>query len=223
MKNPQLENGYIKLANDIVDQLCKLYLTSCEWQIIWVVLRQTYGWNKKTDNITLTQFEKMTGMERSRVCKTIKKLVSKRTLLKDGSAFSFNKCVSQWVVSERTPPSVQTGNLGLKKESDIKKESLVLQKTIVTRFAPPSVLEVEEYCQSKKYSFDPEAFVAYYGSIGWMVGKHKMKDWKKACTTWQKNQLKRSQPPPPQPSIYPDEEELKKWKESIRLPDDPSL
>ena len=35
------------------------------------------------------------------------------------------------------------------------------------------------------YSFDPESFVAFYASKGWMVGKSKMRDWKQACVTWE--------------------------------------
>ena len=54
-------------------------------------------------------------------------------------------------------------------------------------FVKPSVEEVKTYCEAKGYTFDPESFVAYYDSNGWMVGKSKMKNWKAACTTWAKN------------------------------------
>lgn len=56
------------------------------------------------------------------------------------------------------------------------------------RFAPPSVDEVREYCSEKGYTFDPEAFVAFYESKGWKVGRNPMKSWQAACTTWQKRQ-----------------------------------
>ena len=46
------------------------------------------------------------------------------------------------------------------------------------RFTPPTVEQVAEYCQGKGYHIDPEAFVAFYASKGWMVGKSPMKDWK---------------------------------------------
>jgi hypothetical protein len=32
---------------------------------------------------------------------------------------------------------------------------------------------------------DPQRFVDYYTSNGWMVGKNKMKDWKAAVRTWE--------------------------------------
>lgn len=53
------------------------------------------------------------------------------------------------------------------------------------RFTPPSVEEVSEYVAKMGYSFDPESFVAFYASKGWMVGKSKMRDWKQACVTWE--------------------------------------
>ena len=53
-----------------------------------------------------------------------------------------------------------------------------------SRFIPPSVREVADYCVEKGYKIDPEHFVNYYTSNGWMVGKNKMKDWKAAVRTW---------------------------------------
>lgn len=56
-----------------------------------------------------------------------------------------------------------------------------------TRFIPPSVEEVQAYCRERKNNVDAERFVNYYTSNGWMVGKNKMKDWKSAVRTWERN------------------------------------
>ena len=53
-------------------------------------------------------------------------------------------------------------------------------------FSHPSVDEVRDYCIEKGYLFDPEAFVAYYESNGWKVGRNPMKSWRAACATWAK-------------------------------------
>ena len=55
-----------------------------------------------------------------------------------------------------------------------------------TRFSPPSVQEIEEYCREKGFLLDAERFVDYYASIGWRVGKNPMKDWRAAVRTWVK-------------------------------------
>lgn len=61
-------------------------------------------------------------------------------------------------------------------------------------FTPPTVEQVAAYCQEKGYTFDPEAFVAFYTSKGWKVGRDTMKDWRAACVTWQKRQPTPSTP-----------------------------
>lgn len=61
------------------------------------------------------------------------------------------------------------------------------------RFAPPSVDDVQEYCEEKGYQIDPEAFVDFYAAKGWKVGNQPMKDWKAAVRTWTRRET--SAPP----------------------------
>lgn len=60
-------------------------------------------------------------------------------------------------------------------------------KNTQKRFVPPTVDEVRAYCQDRQNGIDPQRFVDYYTSNGWMVGKNKMKDWKAAVRTWEQN------------------------------------
>ena len=55
------------------------------------------------------------------------------------------------------------------------------------RFVPPDVNQVQEYCDNRNNGIDAQAFVDFYTSKGWMVGKNKMKDWKAAVRTWERN------------------------------------
>ena len=59
-----------------------------------------------------------------------------------------------------------------------------------TRFVPPTVEEVQAYCNERGNRVNPEAFVDFYSAKGWMVGKNKMKDWKAAVRTWEKSEIK---------------------------------
>ena len=56
-----------------------------------------------------------------------------------------------------------------------------------SQFIPPNVIEVRAYCNERKNHVDPQRFVDYYTSKGWMVGKTKMKDWRAAVRTWEKD------------------------------------
>lgn len=75
----------------------------------------------------------------------------------------------------------------LGKES-IGKDSLGEDRKGNKRFTPPSATEVADYVSEKGYHIDPEAFVDFYQSKGWKVGKDSMKDWKAAVRTWEKRE-----------------------------------
>lgn len=63
-----------------------------------------------------------------------------------------------------------------------------------TRFSPPSVQKIEDYCTEKGFLLDAERFVDYYASVGWRVGKNPMKDWRAAVRTWVKKDTPKPEP-----------------------------
>ncbi len=104
MANPQKENGYTAIANEILERLVNTALLGSEFQVALFVIRKTYGYQKKSDIISLTQFEKGTGLSRPTVVKTIKNLMSRKILVKiylphKRISFSFNKDYENWVVN----------------------------------------------------------------------------------------------------------------------------
>ena len=54
-------------------------------------------------------------------------------------------------------------------------------------FTPPTIDDVKAYCKERNNKVDPEHWYAHYTANGWMVGRNKMKDWKHAVITWEKN------------------------------------
>lgn len=48
------------------------------------------------------------------------------------------------------------------------------------RFTPPTLAEVQSYVAERHSPVDPQGFIDFYASKGWMVGKTPMKDWKAA-------------------------------------------
>lgn len=54
------------------------------------------------------------------------------------------------------------------------------------KFIPPTVEEVKAYCQETGKLIDAEAFVNYYTSNGWKVGRNPMKNWKTTVANWRK-------------------------------------
>ena len=54
-------------------------------------------------------------------------------------------------------------------------------------FIHPTLAEVTAYCKERHNNVDPQTFIDFYESKGWMVGKNKMKDWKACVRTWEKS------------------------------------
>lgn len=57
-----------------------------------------------------------------------------------------------------------------------------------TKFIPPTVEEVRQFCQENGYITDPEQFVDYYQARGWYLKPgQQMKDWKASVRYWERN------------------------------------
>jgi len=63
-----------------------------------------------------------------------------------------------------------------------------------SRFVPPTLTQVHEYCHSRLNEVDAGRFIDFYTTKGWMVGKNKMKDWKAAVRNWERGNSKQQQP-----------------------------
>jgi phage replication O-like protein O len=103
MASPQVENGYTKIANEILDRLVNTSLLGAEFQVLLFIIRKTYGYNKIVDRISFTQFEKATGISRPTINKTIKNLITKGMIVKiylpEGNiGYTFIKDHEKWVV-----------------------------------------------------------------------------------------------------------------------------
>ena len=59
-----------------------------------------------------------------------------------------------------------------------------------SRFTPPTIDDVRQYCQERQNGIDAEAFVDFYASKGWKVGSQPMKDWKACVRTWERREGK---------------------------------
>ena len=76
------------------------------------------------------------------------------------------------------------------------------QKT--KRFAKPSFDDLENYKKEKKLNLDSQAFLDYYDSKGWIVGKTPMKDWKATARGWSGRQSGFGNSQQPQQPSYED-------------------
>ena len=57
-------------------------------------------------------------------------------------------------------------------------------------FKKPTLDEVKNYCILRKNNIDAQAFIDFYESKGWQIGKEKMKSWKACVRTWESREKK---------------------------------
>ncbi len=82
MARPQLENGYTKMANELLEALSRINLCAYETRVLLFIIRKTYGWRKKTDWISLSQTAMDTGIRKAHICRTINSLVARNIIIK---------------------------------------------------------------------------------------------------------------------------------------------
>lgn len=104
MASPQLENGYTKLSNEILESFAKSNLTARDFKIIIVLIRFTYGWyNSKSANISLQTFSHRTNISYKNCQKVVKRLIKKNVIIEITSnkgfrsrLLQFNKDYETW-------------------------------------------------------------------------------------------------------------------------------
>lgn len=105
-KTPQLENGYVRIANELFEEILKFPFSKRELLIVLAVIRKTYGYGKKVDDMTMTQLAKITGIQRTHVGETVTELNNKNVLLirdgHHGKIIGLSKNYKNWKRSPKT-------------------------------------------------------------------------------------------------------------------------
>lgn len=100
MAKPQLENGYLRIANNLVDALVRTRIAGEANQVLWFIIRKTYGYQKKEDRISLSQFVEATGIRKSHVVRALDKLQTMKLVTKKGNgtvaSYSLQKDYDKW-------------------------------------------------------------------------------------------------------------------------------
>lgn len=120
----QIETGkYTRIVNEVLEQLVKGCLLGSEYQVVLFVIRKTWGYNKKEDVISFSQFILGTGLSRETINKTLKNLVLKKILVKrcglgkQQISYKFNKYWKEWLVNPHglVKSNAKTSQLNIEK------------------------------------------------------------------------------------------------------------
>ena len=168
MKNntPQLENGYVRISNEIYDKLCNFRMPGQVRQIVDCVVRKTYGYNKKEDWIAQTQIIEMTGMNKGNVSRELKRAVTNKIVIVSDNRLRLNKNLDEWL-------SFEGNHFNPKKlSSPITNKKVIVNATKVIGSDNKKLSEATVTIDSRQYTKD-----SYAAAPGKNATKKEKKTW----------------------------------------------
>ena len=114
MSNPQLENGYTRIANEILDALAITDLNGSQRRIIDVLIRQTYGYQRKSHKLSISFISKATRLNNRQIQRELTKLIERKIIsiiskatFNESRELQLNKDYKSWLnsteVAKKTP------------------------------------------------------------------------------------------------------------------------
>lgn len=216
-----MNNGWIKLHRSLTqwewwdDQnTTRLWLT-----ILLHVSHEPKRWRgielKAGEMVTsYRKLARLSGLSERSVRTALANIVSTHEV----TCTSTHKCtiikVVKWAQYQGSDNQTDTlTDTGAVSKSTTNKNKEIRNKEKRINTIPPTLAEVTAYCKERHNNVDPQTFMDFYESKGWMVGKNKMKDWKACVRTWEKGRSGKGhvviEPPDYiKPPVNWDEEEL---------------
>ena len=106
MAKPELDDGFTRIANEILGALSRINLSAYETSVLLFIFRNTYGWQRKEDLLALEFIAEGTGIRKQHICRTLGRLRKKKMVVmrKDSRGFSlygFQKDYERWAITWR--------------------------------------------------------------------------------------------------------------------------
>jgi phage replication O-like protein O len=99
--SPQLEDGHIRIANELYGAILMYPFTGRQLKVLLAIMRKTYGYGKKLDDVSASQIGALCGLGRTHVTATMNQLAELSVIVKSpgvhGSIVGVNKDYKSWV------------------------------------------------------------------------------------------------------------------------------
>ena len=158
MADVQTENGFTKIANELLDHLISLHLPPNQWKVVLFIIRRTYGYGKKVDYIANSQICEATGLHKSHVSRALCLLEMMNLITRKGKYVGIQKDWERWrklsklVTKEKLPISAtldtKLPELATDKKLPISATELPISATKVT--SPLVTQKKKENIQKKR-------------------------------------------------------------------------
>ena len=95
-----LENGYVRIANELVEAIAVRPIPGRTRRVLDVIIRYTYGYNRKESMIPSNVFTDMTGLTFQDMCRARKRLEMSNMIIVGGTqrsrTYAINSDISTW-------------------------------------------------------------------------------------------------------------------------------
>jgi phage replication O-like protein O len=81
MASPQVENGFARIANELLEAICQRRCSGAQLRILLAVVRPTYGYGRKSARIGNGLLAKLTGRHKRQVALDVNRLIKAGLLI----------------------------------------------------------------------------------------------------------------------------------------------
>ena len=106
MANPQKEDGYVGIANELFEAIyMKFDFTKRQLRILSAIIRHSYGWNRNKCSLSLREISSQTGIDFRHVSSALQELIEMSVLFVEGfqnekRTYILNKDYDTWSVTK---------------------------------------------------------------------------------------------------------------------------
>lgn len=102
--NPQLEDGFTRIANELLEAISTFGFSQRELSVLLAIIRKTYGYGKKTDDMSASQLTALCNVPRQHVTTTLLSLANRNVISKIpgrfGSIIGIQKNHKKWIAQD---------------------------------------------------------------------------------------------------------------------------
>lgn len=203
MANPQKENGYTPISNELLDEIIMFGFVATHYKIVLCCLRYSYGFSRKDAELSESYLAKATNISKRYISQELNKLIDMKvvTVIKESTYSSariicINKNYEEWESRTTVPQANHSStdepeqdttvepelNTTVEPQVDSIKQNIKQNIKQVPKkqnkrkkkiFVKPTIPEIQAYCDERKNGIDAEYFFSYYETRDWIMSNGK--------------------------------------------------
>jgi phage replication O-like protein O len=117
--SPQVEDGYTRIANELLEAIYSTGFNGTQFKILLCIIRYTYGFKRKSHDLSIGFISKATGVSRRYISAELSRLIDSKviTVLQEHTdttsrVLALNKNYTQWNISRTNNQQVKNISTG---------------------------------------------------------------------------------------------------------------